>query len=137
MNSRETNVFLTQAALLDPRMKRTDPVDQADMAAAWAEVLADVALSAALVSLTVHYRSRTTSIMPADVLRGAGVEGSSPIPDITAEVVSDDMRRALETAGVTADEVRAHRGDAAWLRAHFPEDDGVDQRPFYAIGAGE
>jgi hypothetical protein len=122
VNSIETNAFLTRAALLDPRMKRTDPLEQADMAAAWADVLADVPLADAVKALSKHYRGSTVPIMPANVLEMLGVvdEVESSIPDVTAEVVAESKRRALAAAGVTEAELDAHSHDVAWLRAHFP-----------------
>lgn len=63
----EANVLLTAAALLDPRMKRVDPHEQADMATAWAGVLADVSLADALRVLPEHYRVSTDRLMPGNV----------------------------------------------------------------------
>lgn len=68
MNAREANVLLTQAALLDPRMKRADPDEQAGMATIWAELLADIALTDALEAMRDHYRTQHRPLMPADLL---------------------------------------------------------------------
>ena len=119
MNAREANVFLTKAAMLDPRMKRLDPAEQADMASMWAEVLEDVSLGDALEAVRVHYRSSGLAITPADVVRLAQVEEPSPWKDITAEIVAESKARALEAAGVTEAEYEAHKDDAAWVRAKF------------------
>lgn len=118
----ETNVFLTRAALLDPRMKRSDPLDQADMADAWATVLEDVGLEDALAALAKHYRASTTAIMPANVVELVGIvdEAVSPIPDITHEVLAESRARTLAAAGVTEAEFAEHENDIPWLHAHFP-----------------
>jgi len=101
MNDTEALVFLTRAAMLDPRMKRIDPVDQADMAEAWSVVLDDVALDAALIILREHYREHSDSITPADVVAGVGAEAiTSPYPQI-----HDGSKRAvLESFGTTPEE---------------------------------
>jgi hypothetical protein len=119
---RETNVFLTEAALLDPRMKRVNEVEQADMASMWADVLADVSLADARAAMRAHYRSQTIPMMPAHVLERVVVvdEMFSRIPDVTDQVIAESKARALEAAGVTEDEFEAHQHDAAWIRAHFP-----------------
>ena len=87
MNDTEALVLLTRAALLDPRMKRVDPVEHADMATAWAEVLHDVDLEPALTAVAVHYRSSREPIMPADVLALVGVPAApSPYRSVDAEL---------------------------------------------------
>ncbi|MDQ7877346.1 hypothetical protein Q9R08_05080 [Microbacterium sp. QXD-8] len=111
MNAREVNVLLTKAALLDPRMKRVDPTEQADMAIEWAFVLDDVALGAGLWSIRQHYRTESRSITPADVVRLAGEY--------------DD-----DTANTTAQRERAQRDE--WLRANGFEPSEWDR----LIGAG-
>lgn len=117
MNAREANVLLTRAALLDPRMKRVDVGEQADMASAWADVLEDVALAVALEAVTVHYRVSSTALMPADVLEYAGVTADpwAGVRDLDRE----NYLEQLEAAGVTEAEVEAHRGDRAWVEAKF------------------
>lgn len=95
MNAFEANVLLTKAALLDPRMKRVDPVEQADMATAWAEVLDDIPLLAALAAVREHYRREPRTITPADVR-------------ILAESIVD------ETAPTTT-EIRERAQRDAWL----------------------
>jgi hypothetical protein len=67
MTPREANVLLTQAALLDSRLRR-DPEERAQMATAWAQVLADVPITRALDALAEHYREQTRSVMPADIV---------------------------------------------------------------------
>lgn len=123
MIAREVNVLLTKAALLDPRMKRVDEATQADMAIAWADVLVDIKLSDALVALEAHYRESWDPIMPADIVGrvGAPVDPWVSVPDVTAEVVAASRARQLEAAGVTEEEFEAHRHDAVWLAAKFPE----------------
>lgn len=115
-------MLLTRAALLDPYWRRAEPAEQAERASAWAEVLADVAMADALKAVTRHYRASTSTIMPANVLELVGVvdEIESSIPDVTAEVVAESKRRALEAAGVTEAELEAHSHDVSWLRGHFP-----------------
>jgi hypothetical protein len=121
VNAIEANVVLTRAALLDPRMKRVDEVEQADMATAWAEVLVDVPLKAALEAVAAHYRTSREPIMPADILSRAGWEEPSPYENITAQVATALKLRALERAGVTEAEFDAHKNDAAWISARFPD----------------
>lgn len=121
MNALEANVVLTKAALLDPRMKRIDQVEQADMATAWAEALADVDVQEALAAVVAHYRTAREPIMPADILDRVGWEAPSPYENITARVAADQKRRALEQAGVTEDEFDANKTNPAWIRAHFPD----------------
>lgn len=115
-------MFLTKAALLDPRMKRVNPIEQADMASMWAEVLADVDLDAALGALRTHYRAESAAIMPANVLEAVGVEDepASRYRDIMPELEAQWKAEALAEAGVTAAEFEAHEHDVAWLRAKFP-----------------
>lgn len=122
MNAREANVFLTKASIFDPRMKRVDPVEQADMATAWAEILPEVALIDALDVLAKHYRAQTSTLMPADILSALGVvdTGDSVLIDVTEAQVEDDKVRRLAEAGVTAVEFEAHKSDLAWLKVTFP-----------------
>lgn len=121
MNAIETNVFLTKAAQLDPRMKRTNPIEQADMAEEWALLLGDVPLLVALEALRKHYRLHAVPIMPAHVVEFAGVADpvESPYRDITAELLSDSKIRVLNEAGVTLEEFEEKQHDIEWLRAKF------------------
>ncbi|QJU54366.1 hypothetical protein SCB71_14565 [Herbiconiux sp. KACC 21604] len=119
MNAAEVNVFLTRAALLDPRMKRVDPMEQADMATAWADVLDDVALVAALTALKQHYRGSSDPITPARVVELAVREMEPVLPDITGEVVAEDMRRQLAAAGVSEADWRRYGHNPAWVAEHF------------------
>jgi len=125
---REANVFLTKAALLDPRMKRLDEEEQADMATMWAETLADVELEAALEAMRAHYRAATVPVMPAHVLERLGVVevASSPYRDITAEVVAASRARELLAAGVTEAEYQAHATDREWLLEKFGQRDAIE-----------
>jgi hypothetical protein len=97
MNAIEVNVMLTRAALLDPRMKRSDPTEQADMATAWAQVLGDVPLQAALTAVVAHYRDETRSLMPADVV---ALTAEMPTADRTGRA---DGREWLEARGIDPD----------------------------------
>lgn len=117
----EANVLLTRAALIDPRMKRNDPVEQADMAEAWAEVLADVAPADAARAMREHYATETRPLMPADVraILGLGPLQRDSIPSIDAEVLAASKARVLAAAGVTAEEYAAHEHDFEWVRARF------------------
>lgn len=76
MNARETNIVLTRIALLDGRFKRT-PEEQAQMAIAWADVLTEVPLDAALAAVTEHYQTEARGIMPADIIAAAPVVRSA------------------------------------------------------------
>lgn len=67
MSPREANVLLTHVTLLDGRFKRT-PEEQAQMAIAWASVLAEVSLEDARTAVNDHYATETRGIMPADIL---------------------------------------------------------------------
>jgi hypothetical protein len=115
----EVNVFLTKAALLDPRMKRVDAREQADMAAAWAEVLDDVSMVSALSALRSHYRSSSDTITPARVIEMVVLDTKPVLPDITAELLEEDRRQQIAAAGVTEAEYLAHQNDRAWLLAKF------------------
>lgn len=125
MIAREVNIVLTRAALLDPRMKRVDPEEQADMALAWADALADVPLDVALAAVSAHYRASREPLMLADLVAAAGVDAT---PDEWEHLdrVDDDQvlalsrTRELAAAGVTEAEYAAHADDVAWLREKFP-----------------
>lgn len=119
MNADESIVFLTRAALLDPRMKRVDPTEYADMAIAWAEVLDDIPLVVALTALRQHYRVSSDTITPADVVEAARLAAAAVLPDITDELLAEDMLRQLAAAGVTEAEWRRHGHNLAWVAAHF------------------
>ena len=110
-------MLLTRAALLDPRMKRVDVGEQADMASAWAEVLEDVSLEVGLEAVTAHYRASSVALMPADVLEHAGISDNpwAGVRDLDRESYLEQ----LEAAGVTEAEVEAHRGDRVWVEAKF------------------
>ncbi|WP_382307328.1 hypothetical protein [Herbiconiux sp. UC225_62] len=119
MTADETIVFLTRAALLDPRMKRVDPAEYADMAIAWADLLDDVPLEVALAALRKHYRESSDTITPARIVDLANLAVPPALPDITAEVEAESKRAQLAAAGVTEAEYEAHRFDAAWIAARF------------------
>lgn len=67
MTPREVNVLLTNAALLDARLRR-EPEERAQMATAWAQILSDVSLEVGMAALQQHYREETRPIMPADIV---------------------------------------------------------------------
>lgn len=121
MNSGEALALLTKAALIDPRMKRADPHEWADMATAWADVLDDVTLADAADALRRLQRGRRGTdapILPGDILDEIGEVVAAPGigEDLTEQL---GMRRALEDAGVTEAEYRAHAHDRAWVEATF------------------
>lgn len=93
MNAREANVLLTKITLLDGRFKRT-PEEQAQMAIAWADVLVDVELGAAMDAVNDHYASETRGIMPADIIAAVPLHNSSWAGNIT------EQRLAAEAAGL-------------------------------------
>lgn len=107
----EVNVFLTQAAHLDPRMKRNDPEDQAAMAELWAEALPDVSLADALAVIPVHYRESRDPMMPADVAKlcaGPSVrELSSRDAWLVGQGIDPEDYDRLRARGVPASEVLA------------------------------
>ena len=121
MNAREAKIFLTEAALLDPRMKRVNALEQADMASMWAEVLADVEMDDARAAMRAHYCAQIIPIMPAHVLEQLGVTDAAPSTyrHITDDVLADSKRRVLAAHGVTEAEYSAHEHDADWILAHF------------------
>lgn len=91
MTPREANVLLTKAALLDPRMKRVDLAEQADMATAWASALTrgGVDLPAALTAVEEHYLTSREAITVADIVAAAGVPSLPGVVDITAELEAE------------------------------------------------
>jgi hypothetical protein len=118
----EANVLLTKAALLDPRMKRVNLVEQADMATAWSEVLEDVSLEGALRVLPLHYRRTDTPLTPAAVVDLLDDLTAHMPPNLTQQRLQA-LRDGLTAAGVTREEYEAARArltDAelvAWLPA--------------------
>lgn len=93
MTPREANVLLTQAALLDGRLRR-EPEERAQMAVAWAEVLADVTIEVGMSALAVHYREQSRTVMPADIVAIAEESGTS------GRVAVEDASEWLEARGV-------------------------------------
>lgn len=90
------------------------------MAIAWADVLDDVALDAALIILRQHYRENSVPITPADLVAGVGAEREDyPYPSIDAELELESRARALAAAGVTEEEYAEHENDLPWLREKF------------------
>lgn len=116
-------MLLSKAALLDPRMKRVDVSEQAAMASAWAEALADVELVDAGEALMAHYRSSRDPIMPADIVTLVGIREDpwADVPDLTPIVVAESRARQLEAAGVSEEEYERNRHDPAWIARTFPE----------------
>ncbi len=96
MNAREANVLLTQIALLDGRFKRS-PEEQAQMAVAWAGVLADVEMADAVAAVNEHYTVETRGIMPADIAAAVPpLQSASWVGNVT------EQRLAQERAAVTS-----------------------------------
>lgn len=83
MNVYEVNALLVEASRLDARMKRTNPVDQADMAESWARLLADVAPAAAAWALDQHYKSSRDTITVADI-RSLADQYDDGVPNATS-----------------------------------------------------
>jgi len=121
VKARDVNAVLTLAALYDPRMKRVDAVEQADMAAAWAELLVGVDIDAALAAVKAHYSVSRDAIMPADILDRVGWEPPSTYENITARVAAAQKKAELEKRGITEDELEKHKHDPAWIREHFSD----------------
>lgn len=87
----EANAVLTRAALIDPRMKRTNIEEQADMATAWASVLsrAEVTKDAAIDAVEEHYLESKDAVTVADIVSRAGVSSLPGVEDITAELEAE------------------------------------------------
>ena len=119
MSPNEVNAVLTYAALFDPRMKRTDELEQADMAMAWAAAIpAGVTVDAARAAVEQHYRSERDSIMLADLVALAGVDvAESVYVDRTTEVLEAQMLRDLAELGTTPAEYRSDRAVRARVDA--------------------
>ncbi len=114
----EMNAVLTFAALLDPRMKRTDPADAADRAEAWAAAVpAEVSVDAARAAVTEHYRVSREPIMPSDLIVLAGVQPESVWPDRTDEALGMVMRKQLASLGTTPKEYWSDAGVRARVNA--------------------
>lgn len=108
MNAREVNVLLTNAALIDGRLRR-DAQERADMATAWARVLGDISLPAGMDALAAHYREETRSVMPADIVARAGeAQAWMPAP---SPVALSDGPAWLRERGVDPDEFQRRIGD--------------------------
>src|SRR4051812_39181057 len=91
-------------------MKRTDDVERADMAEAWADVLHDVDLADALEALRALQRRRLASepaIQPGDVLAEIGVVEAAPVKDLDPEWLAESKRRALAEFGYTPEQYDA------------------------------
>jgi hypothetical protein len=93
----EMNAVLTFAALLDPRMKRSDPAEAADRAEAWAlAVPGEVTVEAARAAVAEHYQQSRESLMVADLIALA-VPGEPLVGiDGDAEWDAELTRRAKE-----------------------------------------
>lgn len=124
MDALQANALLTKAALIDPRLRRTNPRDQAEMADTWSQLLHDVPLSdaeTAMMALLRRMQGGDAPILPGDVLTELGVLGQETVVDLTPRALEVDKRRKLAAAGVTVQDVLDHQDDAAWLADHFPE----------------
>lgn len=98
----EANAVLTRAALIDPRMKRVNPQEQADMATAWASTLTrgGIELSAALVAVEEHYLVSRDAVTVADIVERAAQQQLPGIRDITADLEAEwGGPKALTTGG--------------------------------------
>jgi len=95
VNAREANVLLTHAALIDSRMRR-DPEERAQMAIAWARLLAEVDLQPALTAVDEHYSAAKQSIMPADIIDAVPLRSASDAGNIT------EIRLAREARQLTS-----------------------------------
>lgn len=108
MTPTEVNAVLTFAALLDPRMKRTDPNEMADRAEAWALTIPDeVTVESARAAVTAHYQRSTDVLMVADLIALAGVAEVSPWVDRTDEALLAIATRELAALGTTPEEYRS------------------------------
>lgn len=113
MIDEEALVLITKAALIDPRMKRTDDVERADMAEAWAEVLHDVALVDALEALRALQRRRGAAepaIQPADILSELDVvDQRAALVDVDHDPawLAETKRTALAEFGYTPEQYDA------------------------------
>jgi hypothetical protein len=124
MTPEDALILVTKLALIDPRLKRTDPTDMADMATGWSEAftLHGVTLAEALpVAVRVQSMrlSSEPALTPGDIIAALGVSDEA-VPDLTAAHLVRDRARQLEAAGVSESDLVAHRGDPDWLAAHFP-----------------
>jgi hypothetical protein len=107
MTPTEVNAVLTFAALLDSRMKRTDPNEMADRAEAWALTIpAEVTVEAARAAVTAHYQRSSEVLMVADLIALAGVAEVSPWVDRTDEALLAIATRELAALGTTPEEYR-------------------------------
>ena len=103
MNAAEANVFLTRLRMLDPRFYWPNAEAQADAAEAWAAVLHDVALDAAVAAAVAHYRESSLRLMPADVVARCPAVG-------TVDVAARERAEWLASRGLTeADVARMSR----------------------------
>lgn len=95
-------MLLTMAARIDPRMKRVDPNEQADMATAWATVLDDVTLEDAIAAARAHYRSDgTRTLTPADIVAHAesALRSASDAGNVTELRLARESRGEIEPIG--------------------------------------
>lgn len=94
----------------------------------WHDTIGDLELSAAIDALRRFRRERPgVYLEPGHLLELAGVRDDMPDSwnDISDELLAQSKARALEAAGVTAEEFAAHEHDVDWVRAHFPKDDAT------------
>lgn len=134
MTPTEVNAVLTFAALLDPRMKRTDPNEMADRAEAWALTIpVEVTVEAARAAVTAHYQRSSEALMVADLIALAGVAEVSPWVDRTDEALLAIATRELAALGTTPEEYRKDaatraRVNAALDKREIEGGSGEDQR---------
>lgn len=87
MSPREANVLLAEVGLIDARLRKQTPEDQAALAVLWSEIL-DPALTLDLARAAVrrHYATETRAIMPADLNEAVpAYQGVSDAGDVTAQ----------------------------------------------------
>jgi hypothetical protein len=128
MDAIQANALITKGARIDPRMGRADAQEQAQLAKAWAELLADVALAdadAAMTTLLRGLQAGAPAILPGDILAelGTGAESGPEYVDHTPAYLERKKAEALAAAGVSESEYLAavERGDRGWLESRFPK----------------
>lgn len=67
MKASELPQLLAQVALADPRVRRTDEIEQRAQISMWAGILTEVPYDYALQAVHQHYAKSTWPILPADI----------------------------------------------------------------------
>ncbi|WP_326811668.1 hypothetical protein [Streptomyces scopuliridis] len=99
MKPSEVPQLLAEIALADPRVRRTNEIEQAAQTRMWAGILADVPYDYAVRAVQTHYAKSTWPILPADIATQ------------WAATVRDRMRRDIDPTpiGVDPDDAEAYR----------------------------